>query len=69
MSAFVAFMNGPIGRLARIALGLALIYVGLVTVGGMVGYLVAAFGIVPIAMGVSARCLIEFVMPTSAHPS
>ncbi len=69
MSAFIAFMNSPIGRVARVALGLALIYVGLVAIGGVAGYLVAAFGIVPIAMGASAHCLVEFVMPTAARPS
>lgn len=61
MSAFINFMNGGIGRAARIVLGLALIYVGLVTLGGTTGYIVAAVGIVPIILGVSGRCLVEFL--------
>lgn len=65
MTAFIDFMNNPLGRGLRIALGVALIYLGLVTLGGTVGYLVAAFGIVPIAMGLAGRCLVEFVMPST----
>ncbi|MFN8638855.1 MAG: DUF2892 domain-containing protein [Dehalococcoidia bacterium] len=67
MSAFIAFMNGPIGRIARIVLGLVLMYVGIVTVGGVGGYLLAALGIVPIAMGATAHCLVEFVMPSGGR--
>ena len=61
MSAFINFMNGGIGRAARIVLGLALIYVGLVVLGGTTGYVVAAVGIVPIVLGISGRCLVEFL--------
>ncbi len=62
MSAFINFMNGGIGRSARIVLGLALIYVGLVTLGGgTTGYIVAAVGLVPIVLGVSGRCMVEFL--------
>ena len=42
-------------------LGLALIYVGLVVLGGTTGYVVAAVGIVPIVLGISGRCLVEFL--------
>ncbi|MDP2328560.1 MAG: DUF2892 domain-containing protein [Dehalococcoidia bacterium] len=65
MRALVSFMNGPIGRLARIGLGVALIAVGLGVVGGTGGMILAAVGLVPIALGVSGRCLLEFLAPKS----
>ncbi|MSP22885.1 MAG: DUF2892 domain-containing protein [Dehalococcoidia bacterium] len=65
MAGFIDFMNGPLGRGARALQGLAVIYIGFVVIGGTTGYLVAAVGVVPIAMGVVGRCLIEFVMPST----
>jgi hypothetical protein len=55
------FMNGTIGRVARIVLGVAIIVVGLNSVGGAAGYAVAAVGLVPIALGLSGRCLVELL--------
>ncbi len=63
MAAFIDFMNNPVGRGLRLALGAAIIYLGLMVVGGTVGYVVAALGVVPIAMGLAGRCLVEFVAP------
>jgi hypothetical protein len=53
---FELFMASGYGRLARIALGLALIAVGLSLVGGTAGWAIAAFGLVPIAAGVFGLC-------------
>lgn len=55
---FAAFMAGPIGRLARVVVGLVLIAVGLAT-GGTGGIILAVVGLVPLAMGVMNRCLIS----------
>ncbi len=52
---FEHFMASGYGRLARIALGLALIAVGLV-IGGMAGWIIATLGLVPIAAGVLNLC-------------
>ncbi|MGE3961091.1 MAG: DUF2892 domain-containing protein [Dehalococcoidia bacterium] len=62
MSALVGFMNGPVGRLARVALGVAIIITAFTAMSGTAGWIVAAVGLVPIALGVSGRCLIE-VLP------
>lgn len=66
MAAFIDFMNNPIGRGLRLALGVALIYFGFAVIDGTVGSLVAALGVVPIAMAIAGRCLIEFVVPGAA---
>lgn len=63
MGSLVRFMNGPIGRLVRVGLGVALIAYGLLGLGGTVGYLVAAVGLVPIALGATGRCMVEFIAP------
>lgn len=51
------FMASTVGRLLRVVLGFVLVVVGLV-VGGPVGWVVAAVGLVPIAAGVANVCLI-----------
>lgn len=61
MSALIDFMNGPVGRLARIALGVAIILTALTTMSGTASWIVAIIGVVPIVMGVSGRCLIEAI--------
>jgi hypothetical protein len=61
MWGFIDFMNGPLGRAARVVLGLALIVGGVQYVGGSIGWALAAFGLVPIVMGGAARCLVEFI--------
>lgn len=62
MKTLVTFMNSIAGRAARIVLGLALVYVGLVSVGGTTGYVVAVIGLLPIAMGLWGRCALELVL-------
>lgn len=66
MAGLVSFMNGAIGRGVRVILGIVLIYVGLSSVGGTAGAVVALIGVVPLVMGVWGRCLIELVSGTSA---
>lgn len=64
MNGLIHFMNGGIGRVARIVLGLILVYLGLVTMGSSIaGYVVAAVGLLPIVMGIWGRCMLEFVFP------
>lgn len=63
MQSLIHFMNTWVGRLARIALGLALIYAGLVVLGGTAGLLVAVIGLLPLVMGIVGRCLLQFVFP------
>lgn len=53
---FARFMASGYGRLARVALGVALITVGLLAVPQPAGSLVALFGLVPIAAGVFNLC-------------
>lgn len=55
-SAFESFMASSYGRVARIGFGLALITVGLALIGGTPGWIVAGFGLVPIAAGVLNLC-------------
>jgi len=61
MGALANFMNTVAGRAIRVLLGVALIYIGLSVVGGTSGTILAAVGIVPIVLGASGRCLIEFI--------
>jgi len=59
MTAFVAFMNGAIGRWLRVLLGIALIVYGLLVFGGTAGAVIAAIGLLPIALGLWGHCLLE----------
>lgn len=61
MGAIANIMNTPAGRAIRVLLGIALIYVGLSVVGGTAGIVVAVVGVVPILLGVTGRCLTEFL--------
>ena len=68
MAAFIAFMNGTVGRAARVGLGVALIVYGALYLGGSVGWALAAVGVVPIVLGGAAKCLIEFLPESDAAP-
>lgn len=59
---FAKFMAGPVGRLARIIAGVALILVGLLVVKDTGGLILAVIGIVPILAGVFNVCLIAPVI-------
>lgn len=54
---FARFMAGPIGRGARIVVGLALIVIGIAT-GGTGGLILAIVGLAPLAMGVLNICIL-----------
>lgn len=56
------FMNNPVGRLLRIALGVAIMVTAFTVLSGPAQWALAAVGLVPIALGVSGRCLVE-VLP------
>jgi hypothetical protein len=51
-------MAGPIGRLARVIVGLVLILVGLFAMEGTAGWIVAVIGLAPLAAGVFNFCLV-----------
>lgn len=59
MGALADFMNTVAGRALRVVLGLALIYVGLMVLGGTTGMIVAVVGLVPILLGATGRCLLD----------
>ena len=61
MSGLIKFMNSVTGRALRVVLGLVLIYLGLAVIGGTTGLVVAVIGLLPIAMGVWGKCLLQFV--------
>ena len=60
MKSFVAFMNTPTGRGIRIILGIVIIGAG-IAVGGAGGVVIGVIGLVPIAMGLWGRCLVELL--------
>ncbi len=55
-SRFARFMASRCGRIARIALGVALIVTGLAILAPPVGYIVAAAGLLPIVSGALNLC-------------
>ena len=61
MNRLVAFMNGLVGRLLRIVLGLVLIGWGWFLSGSTVGIIVGVIGLAPLALGLWGRCLLELL--------
>jgi len=57
MNAFFRFIASPAGRVIRIVAGLALILIGLLALEGLVGWIVAIVGLVPLAAGVFDWCV------------
>ena len=62
MDKFFEVMEGPIGRVLRVVLGIVLIYLGLDRVSGMGGRIVAIAGLLPIAMGLWGPCLVHLAI-------
>jgi len=58
MNPFVRFMASPAGRIIRILAGIGLIVWGLLGIGGVNGYIVAAVGAAPLLTGVFDICVI-----------
>ncbi len=56
--AFATFMAGPIGRMARIVLGVVLVLLGLFAMSGAAGWIVALIGVVAVLAGALNFCLI-----------
>ncbi len=65
MAALIAFMNGFWGRAIRIVVGIVLIGYGLLGLGGTTGLIIAVIGVIPLAMGIWGRCLLELIY----HPT
>lgn len=61
MQALVQFMNSPTGRLMRIALGLAIVLTAFEAMDGTAAWIIVAIGFVPVALGMSGRCLFELL--------
>ncbi|PJF27391.1 MAG: DUF2892 domain-containing protein [Phototrophicales bacterium] len=57
--AFAKFMAGPIGRGVRIIAGVILVLLGLLSVGGTGGIVLAALGVVAFLAGALNVCLIS----------
>jgi hypothetical protein len=62
MDKFFEIMEGPVGRVLRVVLGLGLVYVGLGRMSGMGGRAVAIAGLLPIAMGLWGPCLVHLAL-------
>ncbi len=54
---FAKFMSSGLGRGVRIVVGLALIVIGLFSMGGTGGFILAVVGAVPLVAGVLDVCL------------
>lgn len=54
---FARFMSSTAGRLIRILAGIALILIGLMSVGGTAGIILAAVGLVPLVAGLFNFCV------------
>ena len=63
MFALVRFMNASVGRTVRALLGFGLIAYGLLALGGIAGIALAIVGLLPIGLGLKARCLLEPLAP------
>jgi hypothetical protein len=57
MKGIFRFLASSAGRVVRAVAGLALIVVGIAVVGGVVGWILAIVGLVPLAAGVFDRCV------------
>ena len=62
MDKFFAVMEGPVGRVLRVALGVVLIYLGLVRMSGTGGRVLAIAGLLPLAMGLWGPCLVNLAI-------
>lgn len=67
MNSAIHFFNSTIGRVLRVALGLALIGYGLFVLGGAGGTTLAIIGLAPIGLAIRGYCLLELVAPRGAR--
>jgi len=64
---FVNAMQSPVGRLARILVGIGLILGGLVGIQGTWGVVLAVIGLVPLVAGVARVCLVAPLLSQDIH--
>lgn len=57
MNPFIKFMASGVGRLVRIVAGVALIVVGLASVQGTAGIVLAVVGLLPLLAGLFDFCM------------
>jgi hypothetical protein len=57
MKAVFRFLASSTGRVVRAVAGLVLIVVGIAVVGGVIGWILAIVGLVPLAAGVFDWCV------------
>jgi len=62
MDKFFEVMEGPIGRVLRVVMGVVLIYLGLGRMRGIGGGVLAIAGLLPIAMGLWGPCLVHLAV-------
>ena len=62
MDKFFEVMEGPIGRVLRVVLGLVLIYFGLARLSELGSRILAVAGVLPIAMGLWGPCLVNLAI-------
>jgi hypothetical protein len=62
MDKFFDVMEGPVGRVLRVVLGIFLVYLGLERMSGRGGRIVAIAGLLPIAMGLWGPCLVHLAI-------
>ena len=55
---FARFMASPLGRGARIVIGLAMIGWGIGWVGGLTGWVIAVAGLLPLTLGIINGCIL-----------
>lgn len=61
-SGFAKFMSGPVGRLARVIVGIALIWWGYGRSDTTAGLIVMLVGLVPLFAGIFNLCLISALL-------
>jgi hypothetical protein len=55
---FARFMASPLGRGGRILLGVGLVAVGVGIVDGVLGWIIAIVGLLPLTLGVINGCIL-----------
>lgn len=55
---FARFMASPLGRGARIVIGIVLIGWGIGRVGGVTGWVIAVAGLLPLTLGIINGCIL-----------
>jgi len=55
---FARFMASPLGRGGRIVIGIALMFWGIGRVGGVMGWMIAIAGLLPLTLGIINGCVL-----------